>query len=267
MPPSVDLSVLRRSVAALEPGLSSAAARFAFGADGLDAWLGGGLACGVLHEVQSVQARHPGAALGFGLGMAARAAKGRPFVWVRQDRGEGELYGEGLAAFGLDPRHCLVVRAAQAADVLRAADEAARCSGLGAALVEIRGNPRVLDLTASRRLALAADASGVTLVLIRLGAEPAPSAATSRWRVGAAASTPLAANAPGRPAFAAALLRHRSGLGPRDWRLEWDRDRKAFAAPSTVSSAIPALPRSAVSVPARGSAAAPDGACVRHRIG
>ncbi|GLK80856.1 ImuA family protein [Methylopila turkensis] len=252
----IALARLRKDVAALEPGACRrGGASFRLGLPTLDAALGGGLARGVLHEVYARGQQDVAAAAGFGLGVALRAADGRALVWARQDLLDieaGALYGDGLAAFGADPKRLLVVRARDPTGVLRAAAEAARCAAVGAAVIEIWGEPKTLDLNSSRRLTLAAGASGVTVVMIRLGAKPAPSAATSRWGVAAAASAPLEANAPGRPAFEAALLRHRAGVGPRTWRLEWDRDRASFeSAP---------LSRFVVSVPAGGPAVADDGA-------
>lgn len=246
------LAALRRAIPGLELGVAGRDADpFQFGLPDLDAALGGGLARAALHEVYARRAQDAVAASGFGLGIALRATAGRSIVWARQDFVDvetGGLYGDGLAAFGLDPERLLVVRARDPTGVLRAAAEAAQCPAIGATLVEIWGDPKVLDLKASRRLALAAAASGVTVVMIRPGASPAPSAATSRWRVAALASRPLEANAPGRPTFEAALLRHRAGLGPRTWRLEWDRDRASFESAS--------LSRAVVSVSAYGPAAA-----------
>ncbi|WP_287749726.1 hypothetical protein [Methylobacterium sp.] len=268
MQPPVALSALRRAVMALEPGIASAAGRpFETGRSDLDAWLGGGLARGVLHEVHAAHARHPAAATGFGLGVALRAAGGRPLVWVRQDPVEarvGGLYGDGLAAFGLDPSRLVVVRARDPTGALRAVDEAARCTGLGAALVEMGGAPGILDLKASRRLTLSARASGVTLVMIRLDASACPSAATTRWSVAAATSSPFEAKAPGRPAFAATLLRHRAGRPSRTWHLEWDRDSLCFSSPVAEPAAAAPLPRAVVSVPVGGAGPAEAG---RRRAG
>lgn len=260
MPPSAPppLAALRKAVAALDPTALRGDA-FELGLDSLDAWIGG-LARGALHEVYAPPGSDA-AAGGFGLGLALRAAGARPLVWARQDGAEAEtggLYGDGLAALGLDPARLLVVRARDLTAALRATGEAARCSGLGAVLVEIVGEARRLDLTASRRLALAAASSGVTLIVLRLRASPVPSAAATRWHITAAASTGLEADAPGRPAFDAALTRHRAGLGPRTWRLEWDRDSLRFAAPT--------LPRPVVPVPA-GRPAAAEAAVPWRRAG
>ncbi len=70
-----------------------------------------------------------------------------------------------------------------AADALRAGCDALSCKGLGAVVIEVVGNPKVLDLVASRRLTLAADRSGVSAILLREGACPAPSSAETRWVV------------------------------------------------------------------------------------
>lgn len=259
----ITLAGLRKAIAGLEQGASRRSVDpFQLGLPALDAALGGGLACGALHEVYARGAPDAAAAVAFALGLALRAADGRQLVWARQDFVDvetGALYGDGLAAFGLDPKRLLVVRARDPTGVLRAAAEAARCPPIGAALVEFWGEPKVLDPKASRRLALAAGASGVTLVMIRLGASPSPSAAMSRWSVAAAASTPLEANAPGRPAFDAALLRHRAGLGPSAWRLEWDRDRASFESTPPFRQSTP-LSRRVVPVPAGGPIAADGGA-------
>ena len=55
-----------------------------------------------------------------------------------------------------------------------------------------------------------------------------PSAAQTRWRIGAAPSRPLPANAPGFPSFDVSLLRHRGGIAEFDAQVEWDRDQRSF---------------------------------------
>src|SRR3546814_10246605 len=63
--------------------------------------------------------------------------------------------------------------------LLRAAAEIVRCDEVGVAVIELWRQPRPLDLTASRRLAVAAEASGVTALMLRIDAAPTPSAARS----------------------------------------------------------------------------------------
>jgi protein ImuA len=226
------LSELRRSLteAALRAA-PVAVGRVSFGMPALDEPLSGGLARAALHEVYAPGTADLAAATGFAVGLALRAAGMRPILWVRQDVVDaetGRLHAPGLTELGLDPARILLVRTRDAEGVLRAGAEGARCSALGAVLIEPWGAPRLLDLTASRRLALAAEASGVTTLLLRAAASPAPSAARTRWQVRSLPSRGLEANAPGDPAFSIRLLRHRDGLGEREWRVEWSRDRQSF---------------------------------------
>lgn len=226
------LADLRRHLA--QAALRSAPAavgQVSFGAPALDGALGGGIARAALHEVYAPGTADLAAATGFVVGLAIRAAGPRPILWARQDVVDaetGRLHPPGLTELGLDPGRVLLVRARDAEGVLRAGSEAARCPALGAVLIEPWGEPRRLDLTASRRLSLAAEGSGATTLLLRAAVSPQPSAAATRWQVTALPSRALEANAPGDPAFSVRLLRHRGGLGEREWRVEWSRDRQSF---------------------------------------
>jgi protein ImuA len=226
------LAELRRALAeaALRTG-PAAAGRIGLGVPALDAALGGGLAAAALHEIQAAGMADLAAATGFVLGLAARAAGRRAILWVRQDMLDGEAgrpHPPGLAELGLDPARLLMVRARDAQGVLRAGAEAARCAALGAVVIEPWGAPRLIDLTASRRLALAAEASGVTTLMLRNAAGQAASAARTRWRIEALPSRAREANAPGDPAFGIRLTRQRGGVGEGEWRVEWSRDRQSF---------------------------------------
>ena len=70
-----------------------------------------------------------------------------------------------------------------------------------------------LNLTASRRLMLSAETSGVTAFVLHSGTAAHPSAAHTRWRVKAAPSMALPGYAPGKPVFNVELLRQRAGKG------------------------------------------------------
>ena len=243
-----------------ESAVPVAASRRALGAASLDAALGGGLARGYVHEVYAAEVDDAAAAAGFVAAVAAAMADtDRTVPWLRTPRAArlgGVMQANGWAELGGAPETGLVGVMPDAMALLRAAVDALRCAALGAVIVEGWGAMRELDLTASRRLALAAERSGVPLFLLRLDAAPVPSAAQTRWQVAAAPSRPLAGNAPGRPAFDVTLLRQRSGPCGLDWRLEWDRDRRMFRE-AALSGAV-------VSVPAGGPAAARDGGPVRY---
>jgi len=251
-----DIAALRRMLAGLEAGhLPGAADHFSPG-EGASPMTGMPLARAALHEVRAPGGGDLPAAAGFTLGLALRAVReteARPILWIRQDMAETELGrpdAAGLAALGLDPARFLLVRAPDVTEALRAAGDAMRCAGLGALVLECWGEPKSLDLTATRRLSLLAASSGVTGFLLRMTAGAGATAVASRWQVAAAASRPLGAarevGAPGNPAFAVTLLRHRGeGRHMEDgtWNLEWDRETCSFRD-------LAALPRALVSVPA-----------------
>lgn len=236
-----ELEVLRREVARLERGSSPVASTcFSTGVAGLDGSLGGGLMRGAMHEVFAASMLDEASAAAFVIGLALRASPAAPMVWVRQDfvgLELGEVHAPGLAELGLSPDRLILVKARDGPGVLRAGEEAARCPPLGAVIIEPWGNPKTLDLVASRRLMLAAGRSGVPLFLLRAGGAPLPSAAATRWSVKAAASTFLEAAAPGQPAFEVSLMRDRAGGAGRSWIVEWNRDVRSFSDMSGESGA------------------------------
>ncbi|WP_235785691.1 ImuA family protein [Sphingomonas sp. PR090111-T3T-6A] len=241
---------MRGTIARIEgQRTADAPAPAALGHAAIDAAIGGGLARGRLHELFAQQPEDAGAVAGFATMLALLALPpGAPLLWLRQDeaeRGAGRLHPPGLAEIGLDPSRLVLVVLPDPVALLRAAAEVVRCPQVGVAVIEPWRRPRALDLTASRRLAVAAEASGVTALMLRADAEPGPSAAQTRWSVAAAASAALEAGAPGHPTFDLELLRQRSGPAGGRWRLEWDRERVRFREPS--------LPRAVPAVAAGGS--------------
>lgn len=254
---SVDhLAMLRRNLASIAGGrLLSAGDRITTGHAALDTALGGGLVRGRVHELFAAEADDGASAAGFAAMLALRAVGRRaPIFWLRTDEAErrgGGVHAPGLVELGGDPDTLVLGQAPDAKALLRSSADAARCAGLGVLVVECWGKCPELDLTVSRRLALAAEQSGVALFLLRLEAEPVPSAADTRWEVSAVPSQALEANAPGAPMFEIELLRRRAGPSGMRWRLEWDRDRLVFTEP--------ALPGAVVPLPAGRPAAADPG--------
>ncbi len=220
--------------------------RIPLGCAEIDAALQGGLAPGLLHEAVTAGGRDGAAAVGFAAALALRAKERRPLVWIRQRFAEvegGDLYAPGLAELGLDPGGLTLVRARHPRDLLAAGLEAVRCPALGAVVLEMWGRSPLLDLTATRRLMLAAERSGVTAILVRVGAEAERSVAFTRWRVGAARSRPLAANAPGLATFDITLLRNRAGTSGLGWRVEWDHGQQRFRSAAPLSRGVVPLPQ------------------------
>lgn len=230
------------------PEDEDAPSHFTFGVNHLDQGLRGnalqeGLPCAALHEMHSAEKPDATSAAAMALLLAERcriaAPKGqqdRTFLWISetgQARRQGKLYPPGLAELGIDPARIIHVDAPDSIAVLRAAADGVRSPAMSAVIVELAGRkPKGLDLTATRRLSLSAQRSGVLTLLLRSGGDaidnPMPTAAFSRWSVAAAPSVALEANASGQPAFDMTLLRHRSGLYGLKARVEWNRDDQSF---------------------------------------
>ncbi len=146
----------------------------------------------------------------------ATAGDAAPWLWV-QDMGSirraGRPYLHGLPARLRGT--CIHIVARRPVDALWAMEEAVRCAGLAFVIGELAEDPKALDFTATRRLVLASEASGVPLLLLRKNGGANLSAARLRWRVEAAPGLTHRwnARAPGAPVCAAELFRAR-GLRP-----------------------------------------------------
>src|SRR5258705_31715 len=93
--------------------------------------------------------------------------------------------------------------------------------------------------TDAGRQRVAAQASGVTGLLLRLAAEPQPSTAETRWIVRAAHSPP--ASSWGAPVLDAQLVRNRHGPVGR-WIMEWKCDECLFSKPAAYPQPVAAAP-------------------------
>ena len=142
----------------------------------------------------------------------------KPLLWVQERMAileSGRIYPPGLA--GLDLIH---VEARDARSALWAMEEGLRCSGLSGVIGELWGDPQVLDFTATRRLAVAAERSRVPCWLVRLGGTANLSGARMRWRIasGPSLANPFDHRAPGASAWDAELFRAR-GHPPGRWSI------------------------------------------------
>jgi protein ImuA len=219
------ITLLRAALAATEP----LGKRVALGVSRLDGVLSGGLKVGALHEIFAVPS-HEGAAIGFAAGLAIRL--GGPLLWIRQDYAGlefGELAAPGLFELGLDPSRVLLLRVSDATGALRAAADALTCAALGVVVIELAGTPKLLDLTAYRRLALGAGISGVTVLLLRLAAAPGIGGAETCWLIRSVPSVSSGGEDAdwGHPVFGAELQRNRHGPSGH-WIVAWSCDDGVF---------------------------------------
>ena len=158
------------------------------------------------------------------IGEGAEAEDRRAILWV-QDKAAARLTGRPYRP-GLPQviRHRVIhVLAEKPQDMLFALEEGLRCRHLACVIVELAGNPKALDFTASRRLSLAAEKHGVPLWLVRLDAVRDLSSARLRWQVTSAPSSAPEwnAEAPGKPSWQAELFRARSHA-PGKWMMHDD---------------------------------------------
>ncbi|MDF3414888.1 hypothetical protein HKX54_10520 [Sulfitobacter sp. M57] len=148
-----------------------------------------------------------------------------PIVWVQDyaaRRENGQLYAPGLRSMQIT-QPILRVTVSHPRDVLWSMEEAATCAGLTAVIGEVHGAPAALDFTATKRLTMRAEASGVPLYLIRSGDPGVLSAARARWRVVSLPSQPNPhdAQAPGQAQWDLDLFRAR-GRNPGRWVARYD---------------------------------------------
>ena len=171
-----------------------------------------GLAIGALHEAAGTgpDTEHAAAAALFAAGVLARLRG--PVLWALP---RNDLFAPALAGVGLHPDRLILAAAGK--QVLSVMEEGLRHRGLAGVVGELEGP---LTLTASRRLQLAAEASGVTAIVLRRARrhdDPVlaePNAAVTRWRLTALPSAPPLPQAPDIP-----------GLGRARWRLDLLRCR------------------------------------------
>jgi protein ImuA len=180
---------------------------------------------GAQHSEVFASAREAsGAAVALALAMDGLEFGHRSVLWVQDAaalRLGGRPYRPGLPK---PLRHRLIhVAAKTPEDLLFALEEGVRCRDLAFVIGELAGNPRALDLTASRRLSLAAEKHGVPLMLVRLDAARDLSSARMRWQTRSAPSPAPRWNAfaPGPPRWHAELFRAR-GHTPGEWILRDD---------------------------------------------
>jgi protein ImuA len=225
------------------PPLGAEEGSLRLGVPALDDALQGGIALGALHELAPTTELQLGAALGFGLGIAALAAAGawhagsdrqsggsRQVLCIQTDYAAlaaGTPYGLGLEDLGLSMDRLLILRVAHPRDALWAFEEALKCPALAAVLAELPEAGVAADLTATRRLSLAAQAGGGLGLLLRHRLYPLPSAAMTRWQVAAASSEPDRFGGLGGTRFDLSLNRNRRGRCGR-WIAGWNHDERTF---------------------------------------
>ena len=236
------MAALRRHIARLErshPLLEKPHARsrpWTLGLAEIDAHLAAqGLARAGLHDIRPAAYGDMPAAMGFALALALRRladpTERRPVLWcrlAREEREYGRLYGHGLEALGLARGRFVTVTLKKPVHLLWTAEAALKSGAL--ALVLADADPKQADLTATRRLALAAAAGKAAGLLVFARPHGGATASHTRWLAAAARSRspPYDAEAPGAPLWTVQLIRARGGR-PGAWTVEWQHAPHRFA--------------------------------------
>jgi len=208
----------------------------AFGVPQIDAHLPRGLEMQGLHDIAPTDYRAMPAAMGFLLATTVcflRQRKGL-VLWPllkTTDTLFGAPYAPGLARMGLDPGRVLIVRCRTRQEILWVMEEGAKLGGLAAILGT---RPERMDLTASRRLKLAAAPSHTPILLLRTTQDTNPSAALTRWRI-APALTAQNEIAPSAITRWSVVLEEARGGRSGHWIMEWDHVALRFRLAADVS--------------------------------
>jgi len=213
------LKALRRQIAKAASFSVRSEGIAPFGMPEVDACLNGGLARGALHEIAAADHRSIPAALGFLLTLTNHSEKAC-VLWplAKTVQAFGQPYGPGLKFFGVDPARIVFVRCATARECLWAMEEGLHLGGIAAV---IGARAKAMDLTASRRLQLAAEQAHTPVFLLRPYNDHAPSAAVTRWRVSPAPSAHDEFGFTKNARFRVALEYARGGK-TGEWVMEWD---------------------------------------------
>ncbi|MCA1653502.1 MAG: ImuA family protein [Sphingomicrobium sp.] len=205
-----------------------------FGIEAIDERLcGAGLACGALHEITGTSGNlnDDAAATLFTAGIASRcAAESGTVLWALTRR---DLFAPALAQVGLRPDRLIYAECRRDEEALAVMEEGLRHGSLAAVIGEIGR----MTMTATRRLELAAENSGMTALVLkrwrRSGEDPLaqPSSAVTRWRIGCVPSKPLPVSGIAQSRWRIELVRQRGGP-PHQWILEGTDEAGRLAYPA-----------------------------------
>ncbi|MGF1455638.1 MAG: ImuA family protein [Alphaproteobacteria bacterium] len=199
------------------------------------------LGAGALHEIACDAERSYWSGLGFMLGLAVLWARKRrgPVIWLRAARLAQEYgvpHARGLQALGLDPGWVVLICPDTDKDLLWGLETAVQEGRVAAVLGEVppamgqkalRGG-QGYGLTASRRVHLAADQSGVPLLVYRGACRDQPSAARSRWRVSPVRGEDLCWAPRWRVRLETCRETSHGALRRGNWEMEWDHEAHRF---------------------------------------
>jgi protein ImuA len=192
----------------------------------------GGLPASCIHEIKGGSLA---SAIAFSAILSSRLARDQGnILYIAPDRSFHPL---GLLPYGVKLNQILHVSPRRSQDLAWAVMEALRCPQVSAVMAVLDG----LDLTASRRLQLAAETSGATGFLLGHATSSPIAAPITRWKVSSNVGKP--GQRFDEPSWTLDLLYCRGGQ-PASWTIEWRNQRLSTSfAQFTTKAARKALAR------------------------
>lgn len=194
-----------------------------------------------IHEFLAFSPENAAACNGFIGGLLHTLMQhGGACLWISTGR---NLFPPALKAFGVAPDRIIFIDLVQEKDVLWAMEEALKCEGLAAVIAEVK----TVSLSASRRLQLTVEKSGITGLILRNDAQKLCSTAcVARWQISPMESeTEDGMPGLGFPRWKVELLKVRNG-NPGKWGIEWSAGQfKPLTNPSSKAEELTGLHKNA----------------------
>lgn len=211
------LAYLKQKIQGLEVYKQPLSGCIATGIEEIDQSLPcGSLPLAAIHEFITENAEEGAAASGFLSGLLSSITKKDGYiVWIVKTL---NVFPPSLKCFGLNPDRIIFMELPKEKEALWAMEDALRCEGLAAVVCEV-SDP---DLTATRRMQIAVEKSGVTGFILRMNPKKTGSTAcVTRWHVKPLPSF-LTEGLPGVgfPRWQVELVKVRNGR-PGSWQIEW----------------------------------------------
>jgi len=175
---------------------------------------------GAVHEFITECMEDAAATCGFVSGLVASLMnKNGAAIWICSSR---NIFPPALHAFGIAPDRIIFIELNKETDMLWVMEEALKCTGLSAVIGEIPA----LSFTASRRLQLAVEQSGVTGFVLRNNPKAIQTTTcVARWKISSLPSElPGSMPGVGFPRWNVELVKIRNGI-PGKWQIEFAAGR------------------------------------------
>ena len=207
--------------------------KLGFGYPVIDTHMQGGLAVDGLHEVRCSFSKDIACASAVIYGLLANKTDDNDqVIWINDPatgHDSGSPNPDGLRQFGIEPDCFVFARPTSLKDAIWVAGEALMLRDLAAVVIHIKGNPKLFDLSVSRKLMLRAQHSRTPVFILRQAGEEEASSALTRWHVKPEPSFPDEDFHQGMGAMRLTLTLERNRNGQTgQWSIAWNPKTRSF---------------------------------------